>query len=227
MAKSSERNKAISYRQGGKSIKEIADKLGVSKSTVSIWCKDIILTANQIEKLHAKMVKGSYAGRLKGAKLQHEKRLKKENEAKEKAEKYVGKLSDRDLLIALTALYWGEGRKNNRAFFISNSDPEMVRFIIRAYKKVLMIEKDRIILALGLNIIHKIREKEIKEYWSKITGIPIEDFRKTIFIKTKNRKKYKNFNSHYGTLRITVKKSIDDYYKIMGLIKGLINGMPA
>lgn len=225
MAKSKERNRAVLYRQKGRSIKNIAEILGVSKSTVSIWCRDIILSPKQVERLHNQMVKGSYSGRLKGANIQHKNRLAREKQAEEKAIRDIGKLSERDLLIALSALYWGEGRKSQRAFFISNSDPTMIKFILEAYRRVLGISKERIILAVGLNIIHKIREEEIKRYWSKITGLPLEQFRKTIFIKAKNKKQYKNFDSHYGTLRITVRKSVDSYYRIMGLIRGLANGL--
>jgi len=72
MAKTEEREKAVLFRESGKSIKNISDILGVSKSTVSVWCQGVKLTSIQIKKLHESMVKGSYAGRMKGAIMQHE-----------------------------------------------------------------------------------------------------------------------------------------------------------
>ena len=222
MAKSKEKIKALKLREEkGLSIKQIAQRLGVSKGTVSLWCRDIALTPEQIEKLHKQMVKGSYAGRLLGSQAQHKNRLERENEARKKALNDIGSLSDKELLIALSALYWGEGRKSQRTFFISNSDPEMIRFILKAYERVLKVNKDRIIMAVGLNFAHKARDEEVKQYWSAFTGIPLSQFRKTIFIKAKNKKVYKNFSNHYGTLRITVKKSVDLYYRTMGLIEAL------
>ena len=100
--------------------------------------------------------------------------------------KEIGKLSKRDLLIALTALYWGEGSKKNRILFINNSDPEMVKFLMEVFRKLFNVKDDRFILAVGINAIHKNRDKEVVNYWSKITNIPEQQFRKTIFIKAKN-----------------------------------------
>ncbi|MEK7664859.1 MAG: helix-turn-helix domain-containing protein [Patescibacteria group bacterium] len=225
MAKSKERNKAIELRKKGKSIKKIAKILEVSKSSVSIWCADIKLTQKQVEKLHKNMVKGSYHGRMIGAKMQHAIRMKRVKNAEESSIKEIGKLSKRDLLIAIAALYWGEGSKKKREFFLINSDPEMIKFLMKVFRKLFKVKKDRFTLAVGINVIHKNRDEEIKGYWSKITKIPKDQFRKTIFIKAKNKKNYKNFKTYYGTLRINIKKSIDIYYKTMGLIKGLIKGI--
>jgi hypothetical protein len=225
MVKVFEREKAIVLRKKGESIKAIAKKLNISKSTVSLWCKDIELTSLQIERLHESMITGSYVGRMKGAIMQHEQRVKREKEGEAIGIKKIGKLSERDLLIAFTALYWGEGSKKKREFFIVNSDPEMVKFIISALKEVFKIENDRFIVGVGINIIHKDREEKIKEYWSEITGIPKNRFRKTIFSKTENKKNYKNFYNYYGMLRINIAKSTNLYNIIMGLIKGLVVGL--
>ena len=225
MAKSDERNKAIELRKGGGSIKEIAKKVGVSKSSVSLWCRDIMLTPEQIETLQKRVIKGSYRGRLLGSRIQHERRIKRALDAEIAGVKEIGRLSQRDLLIAFTALYWGEGSKKNRTLFINNSDPEMVKFLMEVFRRLFDIEDNRFILAVGINAIHKSRDAKIKNYWSKITHIPKEQFRKTIFIKAKNKKNYSNFATHYGTLRINVRKSIDIYYKMMGFIKGLSKGI--
>ncbi|OGZ83747.1 MAG: hypothetical protein A2599_01470 [Candidatus Staskawiczbacteria bacterium RIFOXYD1_FULL_39_28] len=222
MAKIIEREKAILLRKKGKSIKSIAKILSVSKSTVSSWCKDVELTLKQIENLHKSMVSGSYAGRMKGAIMQHEKRVKRAEEAEIFGIKKIGKLSKRDMLIAFASLYWGEGSKKTRRLFIINSDPEMIRFLFRIFRELFNIEDSRFNLAVGINVSHKSRDEEVKNYWSKITGIPKSQFRKTIFAKAKNKKKYKNFPNYYGMLRINISKSIDIYYKTMGLIRGLI-----
>lgn len=225
MAKSKQKIRAIELREEGESIKEIAKKINVAKSTVSLWCRDIILTSSQIKKLHEDMVKGSYVGRMKGARMQYERRIKKIKEANKSGKNIIGKLSERDLLIAAVALYWGEGSKKSRQLAINNSDPEMIKFIIAAFRKIWKIKKDRFALHVGINEIHKNRNEEIKEYWSKVIKIPKEQFRKTIFIKAKNKKIYKNFSSHYGTLTIRIKKPMTIYYQIMGLIIGLIKGI--
>jgi transposase len=45
MSKVLEKARARRYRKEGKSIKEIARLLGVSSSSVSIWCADLRLTS--------------------------------------------------------------------------------------------------------------------------------------------------------------------------------------
>jgi len=221
MAKSKEKNQAITLRQKGKSIKDIAIKLGLAKSTVSLWCRDIELTSAQIQKLHDKMVKSGYKGRMKGARMQYERRLRKIEEWERIGMKQIGGLSKRDLLIAGLALYWGEGTRKRRGLSFSNSDPEMIKFIIRFFRKIWKISLERFTAYIGINKIHKNRIKEVENYWSKITKIPREQFTKTTLIKTNNKKNYKNYPVHYGTFTVRIKKSAELYYQIMGLLKGL------
>jgi len=222
MAKSKEKNQALNLRQKGKSIKDIAKRLKIVKSTVSLWCRDIKLTPEQVQKLHEKMVKSGYKGRMKGARIQYDGRLKKIEEWKKRGIEQIGKLSNRDLLIAGIALYWGEGAKKKRGVSFSNSDTKLIKFIIKIFRKVWKIDKGRFAAYIGINKIHKDRVKEVEDYWSKITKIPREQFTKTTLIKAKNKKNYKNFPVHYGTLTVKIRKSAELYYQIIGLIDGLV-----
>ncbi|MCF7865381.1 MAG: helix-turn-helix domain-containing protein [Candidatus Pacebacteria bacterium] len=47
MAKFEQKMQARSLREKGMSIKSIAKQLGVSVSSVSLWCRDIILSKEQ------------------------------------------------------------------------------------------------------------------------------------------------------------------------------------
>jgi len=221
MAKTKEKNKAIELRRKGSSIKDIAKRIKIAKSTVSLWCRDIELTSEQIERLCQKRIKGGYPGRIKGARMQYERRIKKIKKYNKEGIKQVGKLSNRDLLIAGLALYWGEGSKKTRSVSLSNSDPKIIKFAIKFLKRIFNIDKNRLSAYIGINQLHESRVEEVENYWSKITGIPREQFTKTTLIKAKNKKNYSNFSVHYGTITIKVRKSSDLYYRIMGLIKGL------
>lgn len=218
MAKSKEKNKAIELRKRGESIRDIAKKLKVSKGTVSLWCRDIKLTLQQIKKLYERRRLGGY----KGARTQYEQRLKRIEEYKKQGLKRIGNLSNRDLLLTGLALYWGEGSKKNRKIRINNSDPELIKFIIKWFKKVWNIEDVKFTFRAAINEIHQNRVEEVERYWSTITGFPLKYFYKTTLIKTKNKKNYRNFPKHYGTLTIEIKKSGQFYYQIMGLLEGLI-----
>ena len=221
MAKSREKNIALKLRGKGESIRDIANKLGVSKNSVSLWCCDIKLTAKQIKKLHQQMVVGSYEGRIKGAQMQHEQRLQKIENFDKQGAKDIGKLSKRDFLLSGLALYWGEGAKKNRRVKLINSDPLIIQFMMGWFREIWQIKDKEFILRIGINQIHKNRVEKVEKYWSKITSIPKTQFGKTTLIKSKNKKSYDNFHIHYGTLTIEIRKSAEFFYQIMGLIKGL------
>lgn len=221
MAKSKEKNKALELRQKGMSVGDIAKRIGIAKSTVSLWCRDIELTPAQTQRLHEKWVRGSYSGRMKGARMQYRQRLERMAMFQKQGMDLVGKLSDRDILVAGTALYWGEGDKKGRQVKITNSDPKIIKFILKWFKQVCKIGRDRITLYVIINEIHRNRVRKVEEYWSRITGIPRNQFTKTTLIKAKNKKNYKNFPVHYGTLTIRIKKSTNLHHQIIGMIEGL------
>lgn len=221
MAKSKERLIARSLRKQGLSVKDIAKQLEVAKSTVSLWVRDIILSIDQLEKLRQKMITSSERGRLLGSLKQKNERLKRIKISTIKGIELMSKLNKRELLIAGTSLYWADGTKKKRGVSFCNSDPKLIQFMINWLKECFNVSNDQIRCNVGINEIHKNREKIVKDYWSDITNIPVSQFTKTSFKKVKNKKIYDNFNQHYGTLVIKVTKSAKLYYDILGLIEGL------
>jgi len=221
MAKSKKRIEAKALRKKGKSIKQVAKILGVSKSSASLWCRDVELTQNQIEKLHRNMVRGSYAGRIKGAHMQKERKEEKIEYYLKSGLRDINKLNDRELFITGLGLYWGEGNKKTGGVRFCNSDPSIIKFIMKWFTQALQINTQRFSLYININRIHKKREKEVKTFWINLTGLPTEQFRKVIFIKSKNKKVYENFNNHYGTLDMRVLKSTYLLYQIRGWLKAL------
>jgi len=222
MAKSKKRILAIKMRSRGKSIKEIARLLKISKSSVSIWCRDVVLTYKQIEHLHSQMVIGGYKGRLKGAQLQKEKKEIKIKNYKALGIKDIKLIKSRDLLMLGLGLYFGEGNKIGNQFQFTNSNQNLIRLIILWLEKVFDVKRKDLILNIIINQLHKFREKEVKEHWVKTTRTHIRQFNKTIFIKSRGKKIYQNLNEHFGTLTIRVKKSSDLQYRILGLCYGIL-----
>jgi len=220
MAKSKEKYEARDLRRNGLSMKEISEKLHVSKGSVSLWCSDIKLTESQMQSLHAKMVRGSYAGRMIGVQMQKDRKRNKIEECLLKGKKDIPILKKRELFIAGLGLYWGEGSKKAAVMFY-NSDPAAIQFMMRWFREVLDIEEDRFSMYLNINQIHKKRLKTVIEFWSEKTGIKEEQFRKPILVKAKNKKVYENFAEHYGTLCIRIAKSTDLLYQILGWMKAM------
>ncbi len=221
MAKLELRILARQLRGKGISVNQIASELKIAKSTVSLWVRDIVLSIDQLEALRNASVLGAERGRLKGALVQKERRLKALENYKRLGKESIGSLNDRELLIAGLALYWGEGSKKTKEVQFCNSDPQMIKLLLIWLKKCFGTELQDIRCKVGINEIHKCREKQIREYWSKMTRIPLEQFTKTSFKKVLNKKVYNNFETHYGTLSVKVKQPSRFYGRIIGLIEGL------
>lgn len=221
MAKSKKQLEAKKLRRKGKSIKQIAKILSISKSSASLWCRDIELTQKQIERLHRNMVRGSYIGRIKGAQIQKKRKEEKIRYYLNSGLKDINKLSNRELFIAGLGLYWGEGNKKTGGVRFCNSNPLIIKFIMKWFKQVLQIDLQRFCIYININRIHKKREKEVKDFWVNLISVPKEQFRKVIFIKSKNKKVYEKFNNYYGTLDIRILKSTYLLYQIRGWLNAL------
>ena len=197
MAKSVQKIEARRLRFKGKSIKKIAQKLGVSSSTVSLWCRDIELTKKQI-KILERNARDPYYGR-RGLYL---KRLKHKTDQKiKKLEslgiKKIGKLTRRELFVTGASLYWAEGFKKDSQAGFASLDPEMVKFFINWLKTCFGYENEDLIFRVTANISHKDRIKDIEEYWSRLLEIPIGQFQKPFFQDFKWKKIYANPEQYF------------------------------
>lgn len=221
MAKSLLKLQARTLRSQGESVKDIAKKLGIAKSTVSLWVRDIILSVEQLQKIRKNWITKTEAGRLKGAFMQKQRRIDMQNKYYKLALQNTAPLSSRELLFSGLCLYWGEGSKKKRELSWCNSDPELINFMILWLNKCFKVSRNRLTATLGINEMHKEREEIVKKYWSDKTSIPLSKFKKTSFKHAKLNKVYENFDDHYGTLRIRVLKPGRLYYKIMSQILAL------
>ncbi|MFH1440968.1 MAG: hypothetical protein ABIH18_02860 [Candidatus Omnitrophota bacterium] len=207
-----------SLRTEGLSYKEIRSKAPflISKSTVSQWCKDIELTELQKERLNRLFKDGSYRGRLLGSKSTQLKRAKEIEEIKEKAALEASSLNKNEFKIAGLMLYWAEGNKKNKVG-LSNSDPELIRFMMRWFREVCHITDER--YKPHLNIHSGQDDNQIKDCWSKIINIPVSQFGKS-YIKKEGTGHRKNI-LYNGTIRIDIcDKNL--LYKILGWIQGIV-----
>ncbi len=221
MSKSSLRLKAVKLRQRGRSVKDIANILGVSKSSASLWVRHVILSPIQLEELRSRPIKASEKARLRNSLALKEKRLSLIESERIAGEKEFRNLSPRELMIAGMSLYWAEGTKKNRKINFCNSDPKMIKFFINWVDKVYEIPRSELSCYVGINEAHHGRELQVKEFWSNLTGIPPGNFTKTSFKKYPLKKTFENFNEHYGTLAVQVRRPARIIYKILGQIHGL------
>lgn len=219
MAKQIEKDKAIRLRKSGTSIKDIAKVLGVSQSTVSLWCRDITLTEMAIKKIARNSIKKNTLGILRYTESLRKQRQINLLEDQMKGVKRIGELNGRDIFCVGIGLYWGEGyKKGNQEFGFTNSDPGMIRFYIKWLQYAFNIQKEDLILRVSINESHKARIGQVQTYWKDQTGIPLHQFTAPSLIKTNVKKVYQNKLVHFGTLRIKVRRGTRQRREILGII---------
>ena len=221
MAKYQQRIQARELRSKGVSVKTIAKELGVAKSTASLWVRDIVLSTNQLEQLRRQKIEGGEKGRLLGSLKQKNARIERVRQGKILGEKLLGTFSKKEFFTAGIALYWAEGNKRMKKIEFCNSDPNLVVFMINWFKLFYGLKIQDFRCYVGINAIHRARNDVVRTYWSKITHIPLSQFTKTSFKKSKPHKIYENFNDHFGTLSVRVVKPSRIVYNILGLIDAL------
>lgn len=218
MTRRLDRRKAIELRKQGKTYTFIKKHLGISKSTLSYWLRNIKLTKSQIESIRKnsieKRVENYINTRREGRKKIFESYLKNER-------KNLLPLSERDFLIAGLFLYLGEGGKSDWwTTSISNTNPSIIKFTLFWLKKILKVPKRKIKVHLHLYKDMNL-EKEIN-LWSKITGISKKQFRKPYVKKTSS----KNIDYHtfgHGTCNILVENT-ELKNKIIAAIRIILEG---
>lgn len=220
MAKFDLKIKTHVLRRQGVSMNVIAKKLGVSKSSVSLWCRDLDFTKAERQLILRNALEAGNRGRMAGAETNRKKRLNKIARFKLEAIQDVGKVSERDIFMMGIALYWAEGSRKSRMGF-SNSEPELIRFMQGWFKKFLFIKQNELRQRIFINAIHRHRIDAVIKFWSSYLKIPQHQFGKPVLLKKRPRKIYKNHDSYYGVLALGAKNSNNIKYKILGLIDAI------
>ena len=221
MAKFDKKRQALALRKEGQSVGSIAKALAVSKSTVSVWCCEIVLTTQQHTALQKLRIAAGHRGRMRGAEMNKLKKAKVIHAEAGAAIKEIGTLKKRDVLFLASALYWAEGAKTGPNFIFVNSDPATIQLMCYFLAKQLKVTKDRIRPTVQINAAHQSRIEKVISFWSKTLAIPESQFAKPYFVHTNLAKKYDNFEEHFGTLRLRVSKSSVLQYRMLGYISAL------
>ncbi len=223
---------AIKLRLSGKSYSEIQKVLKrVSKSTLSEWLKDIILSDLAKNKILKRSKEKSFQGLLKRNKNQTTLAIKRRDKIRKLATLEIKDISSKDLFFIGLALYWAEGykqpiRKNGREvtyhpISLTNSDPNLIKIFLRFLREFCKVPEEKI--KIGLRIFKHLNEKEVISFWTKITGIPEKNFQKTYLGISKSSMGKRPYNRlPYGIIQIRINDT-NLFHKIMGWIEGIKN----
>jgi len=172
VAKYKLKQKAIKLRLKGMSYNQIRAQVRVSKSSLSLWLKDYPLSEERLRALRD----FSEVRIEKFRQTMEKKRDKRFAEAYEKEKLRQLPLSKKEIFIAGLFLYWGEGMKGlTRSIGLYNTNPQIVKFGLYWYTKILNIPKSKVKVHLRLYSDMDV-EAEIN-FWSKELKLPVLQFR--------------------------------------------------
>jgi hypothetical protein len=197
--KTRERTEARRLRRLGWSVKEIERHLGVSRSSVSLWVRDIRLTDEQIAELHNRSATspGQLAGSAANAARGQVRRHRAQREGRARA-----RMID-ELHLAGCMLYWAEGAKGRDAVRMCNSDPMLLRLFVRFLRECYAAEIARLAVSCNLFADHLERQREIEDFWLQALSLPRECLRKSIVnVYSKYSQKKRKNKLPYGTCKV-------------------------
>jgi hypothetical protein len=162
-------------RDEGAPINEIARRVGVAKSSVSCWVRDIELTPAQREALLQRnpAFNRQLSGWTKMAALRRAEEAYQEDGRQRARRKEPG-------FIAGCMLYWAEGSKKRNQLQFSNSDPAMARFFVDFLKQHFELATDDICITCHLYADHLEKQTEIERYWIEALGLTPKSLRKSV-----------------------------------------------
>lgn len=183
------KKQAIKLRRKGFSMEEIHLTLSISKSTASLWTRNIKLSGRAQKRL----VSLGIFGRLKGESVRREKREKLIEEINFRQQGELKKISKSIFLDKLlcSMLYWCEGEKTTTAMVFVNSDPELVKTFLRLFRSAFKLVETKFHVVVHLHAYHN--ETKQKQYWSQLTGIPQNQFHKIFWKKNGGKNIRKNY----------------------------------
>ena len=212
-----ERQKAIRMRKQGVAMAEIARRLGVAKSSVSYWVRDVTLSRAQYDRLKANSHSFDAIEKRRTARLANTDQRRKL--VKQNALRDIDKRITDPLWCIGVSLYWGEGGKTQQTARLSNSDPAVIRTMMCFFRDVCKIEESK--FRGHIHTFSHSNTKKAEQYWSKVSGIPTEKFYKT-YVKQSSASKQKRNTLPYGTFQIYVHDS-DFFFTLMAWIEYLKN----
>ena len=215
------KEKTVYYRKRGYSYNMISQKLGLSKSTLSDWLKEIPYKPNN------EVIERIGLARIKSANFKHKQRIVDIVAMKKLAKKDIGKLTKRDLWLLGIGIYLGEGSKLHEQIRVVNSDPKIIKTTMRWFREICGLCNKN--FSPGVHTYPDNNVDETIKYWSKIIGIPKKQFIKTQIDRRNNKSGKRKTKLPYGTLHLRIKScgkkefGVSLHRRIMGWLEVVLN----
>lgn len=183
---------AVRLRKRGFSIRKIERRLGIPRSTLSGWFRNIKLSPKQKQKLSKDWKNSLVKARKKAVLWHNEQKQKRLDEAEKKALQVLKNINTDDsniIELSLAMLYYGEGTKKTDETAIGNSDPLILKFFLAMLKNVYNLDVRKIRCELNLRADQD--PEKMKRFWARTLKLPLSSFKRVYIDKrTEGSKTY-------------------------------------
>lgn len=175
------RQNVIRLRKGGKTYREIRIELSanIPKSTLSTWCKGIILSKKSAARIRRFELDNLIKARLIAQATNKRKQEHRLENIKDANRHLADMKKDKDVAkIILAVLYLCEGtkNKNNASITLGNSDPSIISLFLQLLRFCYNIDEDKFRCTLQCRADQDI--PKLEAFWQKTTKIPKKQFYK-------------------------------------------------
>ncbi|MGW4505470.1 hypothetical protein ACWENO_12615 [Streptomyces sp. NPDC004436] len=212
-AKDDLRARARELRLQGLTYDRIQLELGCSKSSISLWVRDLPKPERQRTTEEAAEIA------RRGWEKTLEQREVVRRQVKRDAAAELGTMTERELFLVGVGLYWAEGSKSKpyarreKVTFV-NSDPNMIS-MFRAWLGVVGVEPEHIRYRVMIHESGDVTGAE--QFWADLVGVERSQLQRTTLKKHNPTTVRKNVGADYrGCLVIHILKCADLYRRIEG-----------
>jgi hypothetical protein len=220
------RERAIRLRREGKSRRQIKEVLGfIGNSTLNQLLRDEPLPQERAGPGYAESRARAAEGVRRYWAAERPAREAARAAISAAAAAQLGKLTDREIIVAGAIAYWCEGAKSKpyrideQVRFV-NSDPALIRFFLSFLDKS-GVSRDRLRYCVS---IHESADLEAAtRYWARVTAAGPHQFTRPVIKHHIPRTSRPDDNADYhGCLRVSVTKSSGLYREISGWSHGVM-----
>ena len=135
-------------------MKEIERTLGVARSSVSLWVRDVTVRDEVRRSMLARGAARAEAARIRMSENARARRRQYQEAGRRLARERDGSYA------AGCMLYWAEGSKERNSVIVSNSDPELIGFFARFLREQFEVSDDRFRVLCNLFADHLERRRD-------------------------------------------------------------------
>lgn len=201
-------SQARQMRRDGATYNQLQRKLGVAKSTLNSWFKDLP-HPNHMYFIDQK----SWLAEIRKLSAAVNRKKRQDGMAKisQKVKKEIGEwelLKSRETQKSLLSmLYWAEGQKlpeRGTPLKFANTDPKLVLLFLTLLRNCYQIDETKLRIQIHVHWYHN--QRKVQRFWSKLLNIDESLFNK---IYVKQRSKTKRFRKNFAGICFVIYYSVN------------------